>query len=108
MLHKLSILIIPPLMGKINYLRRHLTFSINRVSLKMGFNVEGKVAIVTGSARGFGKEFAERLLQKGAKVCISDVIEDIGQETVDELKSKFGTENVMFQRLLYCILSIIT
>ena len=66
----------------------------------MGFNVEGKVAIVTGSARGFGKEFAERLLQKGAKVCISDVIEDIGKETLNELKSKFGTENVIFQRLL--------
>ena len=74
----------------------------------MGFDVKGKVAIVTGSARGFGKEFAERLLRKGAKVCISDVIEDIGKETVNELKSKFGTENVIFQRLLYCILSIFT
>ena len=90
-------------MGKNNFLRRNSSLSVNRVPLKMGFNVEEKVAIVTGSARGFGKEFAERLLQKGAKVCISDVIEDIGKETLNELKSKFGTENVIFQRLLLFI-----
>ena len=38
--------------------------------------------------------------------CISDVMEDIGNETVNELKYKFGTDNVIFQRLLYGILSI--
>lgn len=30
--------------------------------------MEGKVALVTGAARGFGRAFAEKLLEKGAKV----------------------------------------
>ena len=65
----------------------------------MGFDVKDKVAIVTGSARGFGKEFAIRLLQKGAKVCISDVNENEGKETLKELEKQFGAERVIFQRL---------
>ena len=33
-----------------------------------GFEVGGRTALVTGAARGFGREFAERLLRAGAKV----------------------------------------
>ena len=47
----------------------------------MGYCVKNKVAIVTGSAKGFGKEFAVRLLENGAKVCLSDVDEQTGDET---------------------------
>ena len=43
---------------------------------------ENHIAIITGSAQGFGKEFAVRLLQKGGKVCISDVNVDLGLQTV--------------------------
>ena len=37
------------------------------------FEIENHVAIITGSAQGMGKEIAKRLLEAGAKVCISDV-----------------------------------
>lgn len=62
----------------------------------MGYDVNKKIAIITGSARGFGKEFAIRLLSKGAKVCISDVDETAGEATKNELSERYGSENVTF------------
>ena len=62
----------------------------------MGYNVNNKLAIVTGSAKGFGKEFAIRLLKRGAKVCISDLNEIAGKETLDELQQKYGSDKVIF------------
>ena len=58
--------------------------------------IKDHIAIITGSAQGFGKEFAERLLQKGAKVCISDINETLGLETLKELQEKYECENVTF------------
>ncbi|XP_033642304.1 15-hydroxyprostaglandin dehydrogenase [NAD(+)]-like [Asterias rubens] len=54
------------------------------------------VAIVTGSAEGLGKAFAEVMLQKGVKgVCLADINESKGKETLEEFK-KFGEEKVIF------------
>ena len=39
----------------------------------MSGNLEGKVAIVTGAARGLGKEYAERLAEKGVAIVVGDV-----------------------------------
>jgi NAD(P)-dependent dehydrogenase (short-subunit alcohol dehydrogenase family) len=38
-------------------------------------NLAGKVAIITGAARGIGAEFAEALAAAGAKVVIADVLD---------------------------------
>ena len=54
------------------------------------FDVNGRRAIITGSAQGFGKEFAHRLLQKGCKVCLSDIDEAKGIETKLEFQKLFG------------------
>ena len=35
--------------------------------------VRGKVCVITGSAQGLGKAFAVKLLEAGAKVCLSDL-----------------------------------
>ena len=64
----------------------------------MGYDVDKKIAIITGSARGLGKEFAIRLLEKGAKVCISNVNENAGEETKKELSERYGSENVTFKK----------
>ena len=62
------------------------------------FDVRDQIAIITGSAQGFGKEFAKRLLRKGAKVCISDINEEIGTKTLEELQQTYGAKNVTFKR----------
>jgi 3-oxoacyl-[acyl-carrier protein] reductase len=47
--------------------------------------LEGKVAIVTGSARGIGRATAELLSQQGAKVLINDLDGDVAEETASEI-----------------------
>lgn len=44
-----------------------------------------KVAVVTGSGRGIGRSIAERLLEMGATVVISDVVADLAESTAAEL-----------------------
>ena len=47
--------------------------------------LKGKVAIVTGAARGTGAAIAERFCQEGARVVLGDVLDDRGRETADRL-----------------------
>lgn len=47
--------------------------------------LSGKVAAVTGAARGIGRACAERFLKDGVKVVISDVDNDALEKTVAEL-----------------------
>jgi len=47
--------------------------------------LEDKVAIVTGAARGIGNAIARRFLQEGARVVIADVNDEAGAVAVKEL-----------------------
>tara|TARA_B100000029_G_C17599934_1_gene965404 strand:- start:2486 stop:3319 length:834 start_codon:yes stop_codon:yes gene_type:complete len=49
-----------------------------------------KVAVITGAASGIGKGLAERCIQEGMKVVLSDIEEKALKETEEELKSKGG------------------
>jgi NAD(P)-dependent dehydrogenase (short-subunit alcohol dehydrogenase family) len=62
------------------------------------FDVKGKAAIVTGGAQGLGKEFCQRLLKAGAKVCVADVDVATAEKTYKELAEKYGKENVTFAK----------
>jgi len=52
------------------------------------FNLDGKVAIVTGGASGIGMETVKAFTDKGAKVVIADYNEDGGKKLEAELKEK--------------------
>ncbi len=47
--------------------------------------LDGKVAIVTGSARGIGRATAELLSQQGARVVINDLDDDVARQTASEI-----------------------
>ncbi len=47
--------------------------------------VSGKVAIVTGAARGMGAAFARRLIEEGAQVMLTDVLDEEGRATAQAL-----------------------
>lgn len=81
--------------------------------------LEGKVALITGGARGMGASHAKMFIEEGAKVIISDILEKEGQEmaaslgdhalfvrhdvtkahdwekVVEEAEKKFGPINVL-------------
>jgi NAD(P)-dependent dehydrogenase (short-subunit alcohol dehydrogenase family) len=50
------------------------------------FNLEGKTALVTGSATGIGQDIARALAQSGADVAISDKTEQSLEQTADLLE----------------------
>ena len=54
--------------------------------------LDGKAAIVTGSARGIGRATAELLAENGAKVLINDLDGDVADQTSGEI----GGETVAF------------
>ncbi|AVZ40697.1 MULTISPECIES: glucose 1-dehydrogenase [unclassified Dietzia] len=47
--------------------------------------VEGKVAIITGAARGMGEADARRLVEEGARVVLTDVLDEQGEAVAAEL-----------------------
>ena len=53
-------------------------------------NLEGKVAVVTGSGRGIGRAYALALAQAGCAVVVNDVDGDVAEATADEIASAGG------------------
>jgi 3-oxoacyl-[acyl-carrier protein] reductase len=54
--------------------------------------LDGKAAIVTGSARGIGRATAELFAAEGAKVLINDLDQDVAEQTAAEI----GGETAIF------------
>jgi len=51
----------------------------------MDFSLTGKVALVTGGARGLGLAFATAMVESGAAVVLADVLEDEGKAAAASL-----------------------
>ncbi len=57
------------------------------------FDLNNRVAVVTGGAQGFGLAITERFIEAGAKVVIWDIDESLVKEVIDKVKS----ENLSYQ-----------
>ena len=56
--------------------------------------LQGKTAIITGSAQGIGRAICELFASEGAQVVISDINAEQSQKTADEIKLKYSVETV--------------
>jgi len=56
--------------------------------------LKDKIAIITGSARGIGRAIAEEYASNGAKVVISDIMQDKAEETANEIREKYHVDTL--------------
>ena len=59
--------------------------------------LEGKVALVTGSARGIGKGIATELAKEGADVIVADLLIDLAFQTAGELQNRHGVTTMALE-----------
>ncbi len=60
--------------------------------------MDGRVAVVTGGARGIGRAIAEKLATQGASVVIADMLVDLAKKTAEEI-SQLTSKKALFTQL---------
>ena len=60
--------------------------------------LDGKVALLSGAARGIGAETARLMAQAGASVVIGDILQERGRQTVGEITAAGGKATVRAAR----------
>lgn len=59
--------------------------------------LDGKVALVTGSARGIGKGIATELAKQGADIIVADILIDLAFQTAGELQNRHGVTTLALE-----------
>ncbi|XP_020659212.2 15-hydroxyprostaglandin dehydrogenase [NAD(+)] isoform X1 [Pogona vitticeps] len=59
-------------------------------------HLKDKVALVTGAAQGIGKAFTQALLEKGCKVALVDLNEEVGKASKDAFDKQFDAQRTIF------------
>jgi len=60
--------------------------------------LSGCIAVITGSAQGFGKGIAEECAREGACITVADLNEKLGNECAGELNGTYGCGTAIFCR----------
>ena len=60
------------------------------MAIKEKFDLTGRVALITGGARGIGRACAEGLADFGADIAIADILEETLNRTAAELGKQYG------------------
>jgi 3-oxoacyl-[acyl-carrier protein] reductase len=60
----------------------------------MANELTGRVALITGAARGIGLVVAEDLAKEGVNICGSDVRSELLQQEMNRLAEQYGTETL--------------
>ena len=62
--------------------------------------LEGKVALITGSGRGIGRELALMLAKDGAHIVVNDLDADPANQTVSDIMDMGGKAVLVMEALL--------
>jgi len=65
------------------------------------FNLEGKIALVTGGTHGIGMAIGKVLGKAGAKICVND----LSQEKLDACKEEYAKEGIDVYTLVFNVTS---
>ncbi|MBU2547605.1 MAG: SDR family oxidoreductase [Proteobacteria bacterium] len=60
----------------------------------MNLELDGRIALVTGSSRGIGRAIAEGLLREGARVYLTGRDENVLTDVANELSGTYGSDRV--------------
>ena len=61
----------------------------------INYDLNNRVAIVTGGAQGFGLAITERFIESGATVVIWDIDENAAKEAIDKVKSEHLSHQIV-------------
>ncbi|WP_232376217.1 glucose 1-dehydrogenase [Amycolatopsis aidingensis] len=67
---------------------------VSKQTLTTEGRLAGKVALITGAARGQGAAAARRFVAEGARVLLADVADDAGKQLADELGAAAGYQHL--------------
>jgi NAD(P)-dependent dehydrogenase (short-subunit alcohol dehydrogenase family) len=78
-------------------LERRRDREVEALALDGDGRMQGKIAIVSGSAQGLGASIAELFAAAGAAVLVTDILDDVGEQTAARCREAGG--NAVYQHL---------